>query len=544
MRSSLRDQPAFRELVDHVKILARLSIRELFEGDSLRGERLSIEAAELYLDYSKNRITDETLELLLKLCDERGLVARREAMFRGEPINRSEYRPALHVALRMPRTRSLFVDGEDVIPLVHDELEKMSETSMSIRSGLRHGYSNRSIKNIVNIGIGGSDLGPVMAYEALHAYSDRQLTFRFISNIDASDLLDATEGLDPEETLFIVASKSFTTNETIVNARAAREWITSHYQNNEAVASHFIAISNNHDAVRDFGINIEDIYGVWDWVGGRYSLCSAIGLSTMIAIGPIAFYELLEGFSEMDEHFRHAPLRENMPVILGLLTFYYSEFYGAQSIGVMPYERYLKRFPAYLQQLTMESNGKSVTADGDPVDYTTGPIYWGEAGTNGQHSFFQLLHQGTHLVPLDLIGFVNSFYPRGDHHEILSANLFAQAEALAFGLTADELRFEGTPESLIPFKVMEGNRPTNVILADQLTPKVLGALIALYEHSVFTQGAIWGVNSFDQWGVEFGKELAARITPELKDSHEPELIHDSSTNALIRRYRSLRGRDD
>lgn len=544
MRSSLRDQPAFRELVDHVKILARLSIRELFEGDSLRGERLSIEAAGLYLDYSKNRITDETLELLLKLCDERGLVARREAMFRGEPINRSENRPALHVALRMPRTRSLFVDGEDVIPLVHDELEKMSETSMSIRSGLRHGYSNRSIKNIVNIGIGGSDLGPVMAYEALHAYSDRQLTFRFISNIDASDLLDATEGLDPEETLFIVASKSFTTNETIVNARAAREWITSHYQNNDAVASHFIAISNNHDAVRDFGINIEDIYGVWDWVGGRYSLCSAIGLSTMIAIGPIAFYELLEGFSEMDEHFRHAPLRENMPVILGLLTFYYSEFYGAQSIGVMPYERYLKRFPAYLQQLTMESNGKSVTADGDPIDYTTGPIYWGEAGTNGQHSFFQLLHQGTHLVPLDLIGFVNCFYPRGDHHEILSANLFAQAEALAFGLTADELRFEGTPESLIPFKVMEGNRPTNVILADQLTPKVLGALIALYEHSVFTQGAIWGVNSFDQWGVEFGKELAARITPELKDSHEPELIHDSSTNALIRRYRSLRGRDD
>ena len=543
MSSSLRDQPAFRELVDHVKILAQASIRELFEGDSMRGERLSIEAAGLYLDYSKNRITDETLELLLKLCDERGLVARREAMFRGEPINQSENRPALHVALRMPRTMSLFVDGEDVIPLVHDELDKMSETSMSIRSGLRYGFSNRPIQNIVNIGIGGSDLGPVMAYEALHAYSDRQLTFRFISNIDASDLLDATEGLDPEETLFIIASKSFTTNETIVNARAAREWITSHYQSDDAVASHFIAISNNLDAVRDFGINIEDTYGVWDWVGGRYSMCSAIGLSTMIAIGPIAFYELLEGFFEMDEHFRHAPLRENMPVILGLLTLYYSEFYGAQSIGVMPYERYLRRFPAYLQQLTMESNGKSVTADGDPVDYTTGPIYWGEAGTNGQHSFFQLLHQGTHLVPLDLIGFVNSFYSRGDHHEILSANLFAQAEALAFGCTADELRFEGTPESLIPFKVMEGNRPSNVILADQLTPKVLGALIALYEHSVFTQGAIWGVNSFDQWGVEFGKELAARIIPELKDSHEPELIHDSSTNALIRRYRSLRERD-
>ncbi|HVB00225.1 MAG TPA: glucose-6-phosphate isomerase [Acidimicrobiales bacterium] len=543
MSSSLRDQPAFRELVDHVKILAQASIRELFEGDSMRGERLSIEAAGLYLDYSKNRITDETLELLLKLCDERGLVARREAMFRGEPINQSENRPALHVALRMPRTMSLFVDGEDVIPLVHDELDKMSETSMSIRSGLRYGFSNRPIQNIVNIGIGGSDLGPVMAYEALHAYSDRQLTFRFISNIDASDLLDATEGFDPEETLFIIASKSFTTNETIVNARAAREWITSHYQSDDAVASHFIAISNNLDAVRDFGINIEDTYGVWDWVGGRYSMCSAIGLSTMIAIGPIAFYELLEGFFEMDEHFRHAPLRENMPVILGLLTLYYSEFYGAQSIGVMPYERYLRRFPAYLQQLTMESNGKSVTADGDPVDYTTGPIYWGEAGTNGQHSFFQLLHQGTHLVPLDLIGFVNSFYSRGDHHEILSANLFAQAEALAFGCTADELRFEGTPESLIPFKVMEGNRPSNVILADQLTPKVLGALIALYEHSVFTQGAIWGVNSFDQWGVEFGKELAARIISELKDSHEPELIHDSSTNALIRRYRSLRARD-
>ena len=543
MIPSLRDQPAFRELVDHVKILTKVSIRELFDGDSLRGERLSIEAAGIYLDYSKNRITDETLELLFGLALECGLVECRDAMFRGDPINRSENRPVLHVALRMPRTRSLLVEGEDVVPLVHDELDRMSEISMSVRSGRRLGFSNRPIRNIVNIGIGGSDLGPVMACEALHAYGDRDLTFRFISNIDASDLFDATDGLDPEETLFIVASKSFTTNETIVNARAAREWITSHYQDDDAVAAHFIAISNNVEMAQDFGIRVEDTFCIWDWVGGRYSMCSAIGLSTMIAIGPIAFYEMLEGFFEMDEHFRNAPLRENMPVILGLLTLYYSEFYDAQSIGVMPYERYLKRFPAYLQQLTMESNGKSVTASGEPVDYTTGPIYWGEAGTNGQHSFFQLLHQGTHLVPLDLIGFVNSFYPRGDHHEILLANLFAQAEAFAFGRTADELRLEGTPDFLIPFKVMEGNRPTNVILADQLTPRVLGALIALYEHSVFTQGAIWGVNSFDQWGVEFGKELAARIIPELKDTSEPDLIHDSSTNALIRRYRSLRKTD-
>ena len=543
MNSSLRDLPAFRELVDHVKILAQVSIRQLFEGDSLRGERLNIEAAGLYLDFSKNRITEETLELLVKLCDERRLTSYREAMFRGESINQSENRPALHVALRMARTRSLFVDGEDIIPLVHAELERMSATSMSVRSRTRLGYSKRPIRNIVNIGIGGSDLGPVMAFEALYAFSDQDITFRFVSNIDASDLLDSTDGLDPEETLFIVASKSFTTIETIVNARAAREWITSHYHDDDAVASHFIAISSNPAAVQEFGINIEDTFGIWDWVGGRYSMCSAIGLSTMIAIGPIAFYEMLEGFSEMDEHFRNAPLRENMPVILGLLTLYYSEFYGAQSIGVMPYERYLKRFPAYLQQLTMESNGKSVTADGALVDYTTGPIFWGEAGTNGQHSFFQLLHQGTHLVPLDLIGFVNSFYPRGDHHEILSANLFAQAEALAFGRTAEELRVEGTPESLIPFKVMEGNRPTNVILAEQLTPKVLGALVSLYEHSVFTQGAIWGVNSFDQWGVEFGKKLAARIIPELREGQDPELIHDSSTNALIRRYRSLRVRD-
>ncbi len=383
-----------------------------------------------------------------------------------------------------------------------------------------------------------------MAFEALHAYSNRDLTFRFVSNIDASDLIDATDGLDPEETLFIVASKSFTTNETIVNARAAREWITSHYRDDDAVAAHFIAISNNVDGVEDFGIRAEDTFGIWDWVGGRYSMCSAVGLSTMIAIGPTSFNEMLEGFFDMDEHFRTAPLRENMPVILGLLTLYYSEFYDAQSIGVMPYERYLKRFPAYLQQLTMESNGKSVTTGGDPVDYATGPIYWGEAGTNGQHSFFQLLHQGTHLVPLDLIGFVNSFYARGDHHEILLANLFAQAEAFAFGRTAEELRLEGTPDPLIPFKVMEGNRPTNVILADQLTPRVLGALIALYEHSVFTQGAVWGVNPFDQWGVEFGKELAARIIPELKGSSDPNPIHDSSTNALIRRYRWLRRRGD
>ncbi|HUY06928.1 MAG TPA: glucose-6-phosphate isomerase [Acidimicrobiales bacterium] len=540
VNNSLRDQPAFQALVDHVKVLATVRIRELFESDPRRGERLVIEAAGLYLDYSKNRVTDETLELLLELCDQRGLVALRESMFRGERINKSEDRPVLHVALRMARTRSLEVDGQDVIPLVHEELDKMSETSMAIREGRRLGFSGRPIRNVVNIGIGGSDLGPVMAYEALRAYAMHDLTFRFISNIDASDLIDATADLDPEETLFIVASKSFTTNETIVNARAAREWITRHYHDDAAVASHFIAISNNVDAVTDFGINIGDTFGMWDWVGGRYSLCSAVGLSTMIAVGPGAFFELLEGFSEMDEHFCHAPLRENMPVILGLLTFYYSEFYGAQSTGVMPYERYLKRLPAYLQQLTMESNGKSVTVDGAQIDYSTAPVYWGEAGTNGQHSFFQLLHQGTNLVPLDLIGFVNSFYARGDHHEILSANLFAQAEALAFGRTADELRLEGTPESLIPFKVMEGNRPTNVILSERLTPKVLGALIALYEHSVFTQGAIWGINSFDQWGVEFGKELAARIIPELKDTVEPNLSHDSSTNALIRRYRFLR----
>ena len=539
-RTPLTAQPAFKALTHHANIMAHRSMRALFANDAQRGERYVIEAAGLYFDYSKNLINEVTMAILSDLALASGLIEEREAMFRGARINLSESRAALHVALRTPPTEVLEVDSVDVIPQVHATLKKMANCAIELREGRRRGHSGRVIKNVVNVGIGGSELGPVMAYEALRTYATNELTFRFISNIDATDLLENIEDLDPEETLFIVSSKSFTTLETIVNARAAREWIVSHYEDELAVAAHFLAISNNRREVAEFGITPAATFELWDWVGGRYSMGSAIGLSTMIAIGPEHFQEMLSGFRAMDEHFRLAPIGENMPIILGLLTFYYRQFFDAQSIGVMPYERYLKRFPAYLQQLTMESLGKGVTREGRPVIYPTGPVFWGEAGTNGQHSFFQLLHQGTQLVPLDLIGFANSLHPKGEQHEILSANLFAQAEALAFGLSAEEVRGEGTPENIVPFKVMPGNRPTNVILAERLTPAVLGALVALYEHSVFTQSVILQVNPFDQWGVEFGKQLAERILPELEDEQEPLLAHDSSTNSLIRRYRSLR----
>lgn len=543
MIESLTALREYRALAKHAHGMRDVSLRELFAADEMRGERYTIEAAGLYFDYSKNRITDESVNIMIALAHARNLVESRAAMFGGAPINQSEERPALHVALRMGRQATLVVDGVDVIPLVHSERDRMADLARAIRSGERKGHSGRAIRAIVNIGIGGSDLGPEMVLEALHAYADPSLTVRFISNVDASDLRDSTIDLDPEETLFIVSSKSFSTYETIVNARSAREWITRHYRLDGATGCHFVAITNNATAAEAFGINRDEIFGLWDWVGGRYSICSAIGLSAMIAVGPERFDEMVAGFRAMDEHFCDAPVETNMPVIHGLLTFFYTQFFGAQTIGVMPYERYLGRFPAYLQQLTMESNGKGVTSSGESVDYATGPIYWGETGTNAQHSFFQLLHQGTHLVPLDLIGFVNSPDPHADHHEVLSANLFAQAEALAFGRNARELASEAIPEGLVPHKVMAGDRPTNVILAKALTPSVLGALIALYEHSVFTQGVLLGINSFDQWGVEFGKALADRILPELEGTDEPRLRHDSSTNALIRRFRELRTRD-
>ncbi len=537
----LRERPAWAALGEHHRELERVHLRELFAADPTRGERMTAEGAGLYLDYSKNRITEETLALLLALAEQSGLGERTRAMFAGEPINVCEGRSVLHVALRMPKEASLIVDGVDVVAQVHEVLARMGAFAERVRAGDWLGHTGRPIRNVVNIGIGGSDLGPVMAYEALRAYSKRELTFRFVSNVDATDFVEATRDLDPAETLFVVSSKTFTTLETMTNARSAREWALAGLGGEqEAIAKHFVAVSTNAQGVREFGIDTENMFGFWDWVGGRYSMDSAIGLSTMLAIGPPRFAELLAGMHAMDEHFRDTPLERNLPALMGLLAVWYGDFFGAQSAGVMPYEQYLKRFPAYLQQLTMESNGKHVTLEGAEVDYQTGAVYWGEPGTNGQHSFYQLIHQGTKLIPVDLIGFGQTLNPLGEHHDILMSNVFAQAQALAFGKTAAEVRAEGVPEAVIPHKVMQGNRPTNTILAQKLTPYTLGTLVALYEHSVFTQGTIWGIDSFDQWGVELGKKLAMAIIPELTGEAEPELAHDSSTNALIRRYRALR----
>ncbi|GAA3794423.1 glucose-6-phosphate isomerase [Sphaerisporangium flaviroseum] len=537
----LRDRASWKALEQHHAELSGRHLRELFAEDPERGERMAAEAAGLYLDYSKNRVTDETLRLLIELARESELEERRDMMFRGEPINTSEGRSVLHVALRMPRGGSLVVDGVDVVAEVHEVLDRMADFAGRIRSGQWKGYTGKPIRNIVNVGIGGSDLGPVMAYEALRHYSKRDLTFRYVSNVDATDFVEATHDLFADETLFIISSKTFGTLETLTNAHSARDWVIGQLGTEEAIARHFVAVSTNAERVAEFGIDTANMFGFWDWVGGRYSLDSAIGLSTMVAIGPDHFREMLAGFHEMDEHFRTAPLAENLPVLMGMLVVWYVNFFKAQAIGVMPYEQYLKRFPAYLQQLTMESNGKHVTIDGHEVDYDTGPVYWGEPGTNGQHSFYQLLHQGTRLIPLDLIGFGKSLNPLRDHHDLLSANVFAQAQALAFGKSEEDVRADGTASDVAPHRVMQGNRPTNVLLAERLTPRLLGALVALYEHSVFTQGAIWGIDSFDQWGVELGKVLAGQIAPELVSDAEPELAHDSSTNTLIRRYRSLKG---
>jgi glucose-6-phosphate isomerase len=537
--SSLRQAPAWAELQAHFEKLRDAHLRDLFAADPERGERLRAEGVGLYLDFSKNRITDETVMLLGGLAHQRGVVERREAMFRGEHINVSEDRAVLHVALRMPRERSLVVDGEDVVKQVHEVLDRMAGFCERVRSGEWRGHTGKPIRNVVNIGIGGSDLGPVMAYEALRNYSKREMSFRFVSNVDGTDFAESTRDLDPEETLFVISSKTFTTLETMTNARTAREWALAGLGGDEAaVAKHFVAVSTNAEEVSKFGIDTENMFGFWEWVGGRYSMDSAIGLSTMLAIGPAHFKEMLAGFHAMDEHFREAPTAENLPLLMGLLAVWYADFFGAETCAVLPYDQYLHRFPAYLQQLTMESNGKHVTLDGSHVDYETGQIYWGEPGTNGQHSFYQLIHQGTRLIPCDFIGFANSLNPLGDHHDILMSNVFAQGEALAFGKTAEQVRAEGTPEEVVPHRVMEGNRPSNTILAERLTPATLGSLVALYEHSVFTQGAIWGIDSFDQWGVELGKVLAKAIIPELESDSEPDLRHDSSTNALIRRYRS------
>jgi glucose-6-phosphate isomerase len=537
----LRERPGFAALAQHHAKMADVHLRELFAEDPDRGERLRVEAVGLYLDYSKNRLTDETLGLLVELAQESDLEGRRDMMFAGERINVSEDRSVLHIALRMPQGSTLMVDGVNVVAQVHEVLDRMAAFADRIRSGAWTGHTGKPIRNIVNIGIGGSDLGPVMAYEALRHYSDRDLTFRFVSNVDSTDFVEATRDLDAEETLFIVSSKTFGTLETLTNATSARDWVLSRLGSESAIAKHFVAVSTNAEKVAAFGIDTANMFGFWDWVGGRYSMDSAIGLSTMVAIGPDNFNAMLAGFHAMDEHFRTAPLDQNLPVLMGLLTVWYVEFFGVQSIGVMPYEQYLKRFPAYLQQLTMESNGKHVTLDGTVVDYPTGPVYWGEPGTNGQHSFYQLIHQGTVLIPVDLIGFAKSLNPLRDHHDILSSNVFAQAQALAFGKTEAEVRAEGTPEAEVAHKVMQGNRPTNVLLTEQLTPYTLGALVALYEHSVFTQGTIWSIDSFDQWGVELGKVLAVAIIPELESATEPKLTHDSSTNTLIRRYRQLKG---
>jgi len=538
----LRKRPAWTSLERHWQAIKARHLRQLFAEDSGRGERLVAEAVGIYLDYSKNRITDETLGLLLQLARESGLQERIAAMFRGDRINVSENRAVLHVALRAPRGSSILLDGHDVVPDVHAVLDKMSDFATRLRSGAWKGHTGKRIRNVINIGIGGSDLGPVMAYEALKHYSERSMTFRFVSNVDGTDFAEAVQDLDPAETLFIVSSKTFTTLETMTNAHTARDWLLTRMKvGDAAVASHFVAVSTNAQEVAKFGIDTGNMFGFWDWVGGRYSMDSAIGLSTMIAIGPENFSAMLAGFHAMDEHFRTAPLERNLPVLMGLLAVWYSDFFGAQTMAVLPYEQYLKRFPAYLQQLTMESNGKHVTVDGAAVDYDTSPIYWGEPGTNGQHSFYQLIHQGTRLIPCDFIGFGRALNPLGRHHDILLANVFAQAEALAFGKTADEVKAERTPDWLVPHRQFEGNRPSNTLLLDQLTPAALGKLVALYEHSVFTQGTIWQIDSFDQWGVELGKVLAQRIIPQLQSGEEPQLNHDSSTNTLIRRYRSLKG---
>ena len=536
----LRARPAWAALEKHYEEIRGLHLRDLFAGDPTRGERLATQGAGLYLDYSKNRITDETVGLLVRLAEESGVRERAEAMFRGDRINVSEDRSVLHVALRMPRGSSLVVDGVDVVGEVNDVLDRMADFAGRVRSGEWKGHTGKPIRNVVNIGIGGSDLGPVMASEALRYYTRRDMTFRFVSNVDSTDFAEATRDLAPDETLFIVSSKTFTTLETMTNARTAREWTLGALGDEAAIAKHFVAVSTNAEEVAAFGIDTDNMFGFWDWVGGRYSMDSAIGLSTMLAVGPDGFRELLAGFHAMDEHFRTTPFEQNLPVLMGLLCVWYADFFGAQTVGVMPYSQYLKRFPAYLQQLTMESNGKHVTLDGRVVDYQTGAVFWGEPGTNGQHSFYQLIHQGTKLIPVDLIGFGKTLNPIRDHHDTLVSNVFAQAEALAFGKTEDEVRAEGTADTVVPHRIFEGNRPSNVILAEKLTPFALGTLVALYEHSVFTQGTIWGINSFDQWGVELGKVLATRIIPELEAEREPDLQHDSSTNALIRRYRALR----
>src|ERR1700689_5147297 len=540
----LRERPAWKALEQHYAEIAGVHLSQLFADDPGRGERLTAEAAGLYLDYSKNRVTDETMRLLVALAEESGMPEHRVAMFRGEHINVSEDRAVLHVALRMPAGEQLVVDGTDVVAQVHEVLGRMADFANRIRSGEWKGYTGKPVKNVVNVGIGGSDLGPVMAYEALRHYSTRDITFRFVSNVDSTDFVEAVRDLDAEETLFIISSKTFGTLETLTNATSARDWIVGELGSEDAVAKHFVAVSTNAGGVSKFGIDTANMFGFWDWVGGRYSMDSAVGLSPRVAIGPDQFSEMLAGFHDMDEHFRTAPLAQNLPVLMGLLALWYRDFFGCQTYGVMPYEQYLKRFPAYLQQLTMESNGKHVTLTGQHVGYDTGAVFWGEPGTNGQHSFYQLIHQGTMMIPVDLIGFGKTLNPLRDHHDILSSNVFAQAQALAFGKTAEEVRAEGTPENVVPHRVMEGNRASNVLLTEVLTPRILGALVALYEHSVFTQGAIWDIDSFDQWGVELGKVLAVAIIPELESETEPTLAHDSSTNELITLYRRLKRHED
>jgi glucose-6-phosphate isomerase len=537
----LTSRPAWKALADHHAKIKGTHLRQLFADDPKRGERMTFEAAGLFLDYSKNRVTDETIALLVRLAGECGVAERRDAMFRGEKINVTENRAVLHVALRAPRGASIVVDGQNVVPEVHAVLDKMAAFADRVRSGKWTGHTGKRIRNVINVGIGGSDLGPVMAYEALRHYSERSMTFRFVSNVDGTDFAEATIDLDPAETLFVISSKTFTTLETMTNAHTARDWALKGLGGDaKAVAKHFVAVSTNAAKVSEFGIDTANMFGFWDWVGGRYSMDSAIGLATMLAVGPDNFRAMLDGFHAMDEHFRTAPLERNLPVLMGLLAVWYNDFFGAQTSAVLPYDQYLKRFPAYLQQLTMESNGKHVRLDGSPVDADTGPIYWGEPGTNGQHSFYQLIHQGTRLIPCDFITFVEALNPLGRHHDILVANVFAQAEALAFGKTPEQVKAEGTPDWLVPHRVFEGNRPTNVILAQRLDAATLGKLVALYEHSVFTQGAIWAIDSFDQWGVELGKVLAQKIIPQLESAAEPPLDHDSSTSALIRRYRRLK----
>jgi glucose-6-phosphate isomerase len=537
----LTKRKAWKALTAHYKKISKVHLRKLFADDPKRGERLTLEAAGIFLDYSKHRINDQTIKLLLQLADESRLRERIDAMFSGEKINITENRAVLHVALRAPKGSSIIVDGENVVPGVHAVLDKMSSFCDRVRSGAWKGHTGKRIRNIINIGIGGSDLGPVMAYEALKSYSDRSLTFRFVSNVDGTDFAEAVRDIDPSETLWIVSSKTFTTLETMTNAHTARDWTLAGLGGDEkSIAKHFVAVSTNAAEVTKFGIDTANMFGFWDWVGGRYSMDSAIGLSTMLAIGPDNFRAMLSGFHQIDEHFRTAPFKRNLPVLMGLLSIWYGDFFGAQTSGVFPYEQYLKRFPAYLQQLTMESNGKHVTLDGTHVNYQTGAIYWGEPGTNGQHSFYQLIHQGTELIPCDFIAFAQALNPVGRHHDMLLANVFAQTEALAFGKTPEQVKKEGTPDWLVPHRVFEGNRPSNVIFLDKLTPEALGKLVALYEHSVFTQGTIWHIDSFDQWGVELGKVLAQRIIPEIESPTEPKLAHDSSTNGLIRRYRKLR----